>query len=114
MAPAAWAPSIGTATGEGRAASFVPALPDAFVAAHATLAAGDVRATYYEDKRAEDRALPERIGNGRYGWCFPAGDVDALATLPKRELLAGYAEVVKYGLIDDPGFFAWLDRKSVV
>lgn len=26
-------------------------------------------------------ALPERIGDGRYGWCFPAGDVDALATL---------------------------------
>ena len=28
-------------------------------------------------------------------------DIDALATLPRRELLAGYAEVVKYGLIDD-------------
>lgn len=26
-------------------------------------------------------ALPERIGDGRYGWCFPAGDVAALATL---------------------------------
>src|SRR5262249_27587392 len=36
-------------------------------------------------------------------------DIDALATLPRRELLAGYAEVVKYGLINDPGFFAWLE-----
>jgi 3-dehydroquinate synthase len=36
-------------------------------------------------------------------------DVDALATLPRRELLAGYAEVVKYGLINDPAFFAWLE-----
>ena len=35
-------------------------------------------------------------------------DTDVLNTLPKRELLAGYAEVVKYGLINDPGFFDWL------
>ena len=39
-------------------------------------------------------------------------DLDALATLPRRELLAGYAEVVKYGLIDDPAFFAWLERNG--
>lgn len=36
-------------------------------------------------------------------------DVAALDTLPRRELLAGYAEVVKYGLIGDPGFFTWLE-----
>ena len=36
-------------------------------------------------------------------------DVDALATLPRRELLAGYAEVVKYGLIRDRGFYEWLE-----
>lgn len=36
-------------------------------------------------------------------------DIDALATLPRRQLLAGYAEVVKYGLIGDAGFFAWLE-----
>jgi 3-dehydroquinate synthase len=36
-------------------------------------------------------------------------DVMALATLPRRELLAGYAEVVKYGLIDDAAFFTWLE-----
>lgn len=34
-------------------------------------------------------------------------DGDALATLPRRDLAAGWAEVVKYGLIDDPEFFAW-------
>lgn len=34
-------------------------------------------------------------------------DVDMLKTLPKRELLAGYAEVVKYGLINDRAFFDW-------
>lgn len=32
-------------------------------------------------------------------------DVDVLATLPKRELQAGYAEVIKYGLINDRQFF---------
>jgi 3-dehydroquinate synthase len=37
-------------------------------------------------------------------------DVSALATLPRRELLAGYAEVAKYGLIRDRGFFEWLER----
>jgi 3-dehydroquinate synthase len=36
-------------------------------------------------------------------------DLDALATLPKREIRAGYAEVVKYGLIADAAFFAWLE-----
>jgi 3-dehydroquinate synthase len=36
-------------------------------------------------------------------------DIDTLKTLPKRELLAGYAEVVKYGVIDHPAFFAWLE-----
>jgi 3-dehydroquinate synthase len=35
-------------------------------------------------------------------------DIGVLRTLPKRELLAGYAEVVKYGLINDPDFFQWL------
>ena len=36
-------------------------------------------------------------------------DIDTLATLPQRELLAGYAEVVKYGLIRDRAFFEWLE-----
>jgi 3-dehydroquinate synthase len=36
-------------------------------------------------------------------------DLDVLATLPARERMAGYAEIVKYGLIDDPAFFAWCE-----
>ena len=36
-------------------------------------------------------------------------DPDTLDTLPRRELAAGYAEVAKYGLIDDPAFFAWCE-----
>jgi len=39
-------------------------------------------------------------------------DPGTLATLPPRELRAGYAEVVKYGLIDDPVFFAWCEANG--
>ena len=38
-------------------------------------------------------------------------DLSALETLPPREFAAGYAEVVKYGLIDDAEFFYWLEEK---
>jgi len=33
-----------------------------------------------------------------------------LATLPERELQAGLAEVIKYGLLGDPQFFEWLEQ----
>ncbi len=39
-------------------------------------------------------------------------DVGALSTLPKRELLAGYAEVVKYGLLGDFEFYEWLEKNG--
>jgi 3-dehydroquinate synthase len=37
-------------------------------------------------------------------------DISTLSTLPAREFRAGYAEVVKYGLIGDAPFFAWLEQ----
>lgn len=39
-------------------------------------------------------------------------DPDTLDTLPPRERAAGYAEVVKYGLIDDPLFFDWCEANA--
>jgi len=39
-------------------------------------------------------------------------DTSVLKTLPERELKAGYAEVVKYGLLGDSGFFNWLDENG--
>ena len=36
-------------------------------------------------------------------------DTGTLATLPPRELTAGLAEVIKYGIIVDAAFFAWLE-----
>ncbi len=39
-------------------------------------------------------------------------DTDVLATLAPRDLLAGYGEVVKYGLLGDATFFGWLERNG--
>jgi 3-dehydroquinate synthase len=39
-------------------------------------------------------------------------DLDVLATLPAREMRAGYAEIVKYGLLGDFAFFEWLEANG--
>jgi 3-dehydroquinate synthase len=39
-------------------------------------------------------------------------DLALLRTLPERELRAGYAEVVKYGLLGDSTFFTWLESNG--
>lgn len=39
-------------------------------------------------------------------------DVTLLETLPRRDVLAGYAEVVKYGLLGDFEFFSWLEENG--
>jgi shikimate kinase/3-dehydroquinate synthase len=44
--------------------------------------------------------------------CLVLADVDVLRTLPPREFRAGYAEVVKYGLIGDKRFFEWLEADA--
>ncbi|MCY7339671.1 MAG: 3-dehydroquinate synthase [Sphingomonas bacterium] len=36
-----------------------------------------------------------------------------LDTLDQRQLRSGYAEIVKYGLVDDPLFFAWCEANGV-
>jgi 3-dehydroquinate synthase len=57
-----------------------------------------------------------RIGKNLIGAFYQPrlvlADTDALASLPRRELLAGYAEIVKYGLIRDAEFFAWLEAEG--
>lgn len=39
-------------------------------------------------------------------------DIDLLGTLTARDFLAGYGEVVKYGLLGDAGFFDWLETNA--
>jgi 3-dehydroquinate synthase len=39
-------------------------------------------------------------------------DLDTLTTLPARELRAGYAEVIKYGVLGDAEFFTWCERNG--
>jgi 3-dehydroquinate synthase len=39
-------------------------------------------------------------------------DIDVLASLPPRDFLAGYGEVVKYGLLGDAAFFEWLEANG--
>ncbi len=39
-------------------------------------------------------------------------DPEILARLPPRQLAAGFAEVIKYGLIDDADFFAWCEENQ--
>jgi 3-dehydroquinate synthase len=39
-------------------------------------------------------------------------DIDVLGTLSPREFLAGYGEVVKYGLLGDAAFFGWLEANG--
>ncbi len=43
--------------------------------------------------------------------CAVLADTGVLATLPARQFRSGYAEIVKYGLIDDPDFFEWLEAR---
>ncbi len=48
------------------------------------------------------------IGSFHQPRCVIA-DIATLSTLPRRELRAGVAEVIKYGLISDPELFVWLE-----
>lgn len=60
-------------------------------------------------KTAIDTAAGKNLVGLFYQPRLVLADVGVLATLPERELRAGYAEIVKYGLIDDPRFFDWCE-----
>ncbi|WP_066809633.1 3-dehydroquinate synthase [Sphingomonas asaccharolytica] len=61
-------------------------------------------------------AINTRAGKNLIGAFHQPGlvliDPDVLDTLPAREARAGYAEVVKYGLIDDFSFFEWCEANG--
>ena len=64
-------------------------------------------------RRRQDRRSTRRHGKNLVGAfhqpILVIADTALLDTLPEREFRAGYAEVVKYGLLGDAGFFAWLE-----
>src|SRR5262245_33333515 len=60
-------------------------------------------------KTAVNHPLGKNMIGAFYQPIAVVADTDTLATLPRRELAAGIAEVVKYGVIQDADFFSWLE-----
>jgi 3-dehydroquinate synthase len=63
-------------------------------------------------KTAIDTRLGKNLVGAFHQPILVIADIDTLSSLPRRELLAGYAEVVKYGLIRDSGFYEWLEARA--
>ncbi len=63
-------------------------------------------------KTAINNAYGKNLIGAFYQPKLVLADTSVLKTLPERELKAGYAEVVKYGLLGDRKFFHWLDENG--
>jgi 3-dehydroquinate synthase len=61
-------------------------------------------------KTGVNTKLGKNLAGAFYQPRMVLADTGSLATLPPRELRAGYAEIVKAGLIGDADFFAWCER----
>ena len=60
-------------------------------------------------KTAIDSARGKNLVGAFHQPILVVADTALLDTLPDREFRAGYAEVAKYGLLGDAGFFTWLE-----
>src|SRR3954447_11342578 len=63
-------------------------------------------------KTAINTATGKNLVGAFYQPRLVLADTASLATLPRREVRAGYGEVVKYGLIRDAQFFEWLEAEG--
>jgi shikimate kinase/3-dehydroquinate synthase len=63
-------------------------------------------------KTAIDIAAGKNLVGAFHNPALVLADAALLATLPRRELACGYAEILKYGLIDNPPFFDWLEANG--
>ncbi len=61
-------------------------------------------------KTAIDSPQGKNLIGAFYQPILVLADTALLDTLPEREFRAGYAEVVKYGMLGDAAFFSWLER----
>ncbi len=62
-------------------------------------------------KTAVNHALGKNMIGAFYQPQCVIADTNSLNTLEDRQLSSGLAEVIKYGLINDPEFFTWLEQK---
>ena len=63
-------------------------------------------------KTAINTAAGKNLVGSFYQPSLVLADTDVLKTLPPRQMKAGYAEIIKYGLIDRPDFFDWLESNG--
>jgi len=63
-------------------------------------------------KTGVNHALGKNMIGSFYQPKCVVADTEVLRSLPEREVRAGLAEVLKYGLINNPEFFAWLAHNS--
>ena len=63
-------------------------------------------------KTGVNHALGKNMIGSFYQPKCVVADTEVLRSLPEREIRAGLAEVLKYGLINNPEFFAWLAHNS--
>src|SRR6202043_1034680 len=63
-------------------------------------------------KTAIDSAHGKNLVGAFHQPILVLADTALLDTLPEREFRSGYAEVAKYGLLGDAGFFAWLEQNA--
>ncbi len=60
-------------------------------------------------KTAINHPLGKNLIGAFYQPVHVAIDISTLKTLPSRDVVAGFAEVIKYGVIQDRSFFSWLE-----
>ena len=63
-------------------------------------------------KTAIDTPRGKNLGGAFHQPRAVLADLDLLASLPEREMRAGYSEVLKYGLLGDADFFGWLETNG--
>lgn len=63
-------------------------------------------------KTAINHALGKNMIGAFYQPVRVIADLDVLRTLPKREISAGIAEIIKYGPIADDGFLGWIEQHA--
>jgi len=62
-------------------------------------------------KTAVNHPLGKNLVGAFHQPTLVVADLETLATLPQHELIAGLAEVIKYGAVADADFFAWLEER---